>query len=184
MRIRIIAGEFGGRKIDAPRGRNTHPMGERVKNAMFNKIQSFLPGAEVLDVYAGTGALGFEALSRGAERVEFIENNRLAQKIISNNIELLRLNEKRAVLNRASAKSWISQNFDQQFDLVFVDPPYWDVSRQLSTIEKYFGLLKPGAVMVLSLPGKCEEIVVPNEIVVVDVRNYSGATLTFYQRKR
>lgn len=183
MRIRIIAGKYGGRKIDAPRGRNTHPMGERIRNAVFNKIQSELVDAEVLDIYAGTGSLGIESLSRGAKKAVFVDNSRLAQKIIKNNLELLHIDEDAARLFRCSAKSFLSQN-DEKFDIIFTDPPYWDALNQFSTIERIFNLLKPGALMVLSIPGKCEELVVPNEIVVVDVRYYSGATLAFYRKKR
>ena len=183
MRIRVVGGEFGGRMLDSPRGRGTHPMGERIRNALFNSIQQELPGAEVLDAYAGTGALGLEALSRGAAHASFIESGRVAQKIIANNIERLALDEERARLYRTRVNAWISTNPEARFDIIFVDPPYYDFERQLSTVERLLGLLKPGALMVLSKPGKCEEIVANREIVVVDNRSYSNATLTFYRKK-
>jgi 16S rRNA (guanine966-N2)-methyltransferase len=183
MNIRIISGEFGGRVLDAPRGRTTHPMGERIRNALFNSIQAEIPGADVLDVFAGTGALGLEAVSRGANSALLVEKNRLAQKIIAKNIDLLGLEDERAKLYRTTASSWYSTHKDMQFDIIFVDPPYYDINRHLSTVEKILGLLKPGALMVLSRPGKCEELVANNEVVVVDNRSYGDATLTFYRRK-
>lgn len=182
MRVRVIAGMYGGRKLDAPRGRTTHPMGERVRSALFNTIMSELPSAEVLDVFAGTGAVGFEALSRGARRVEAIENSRLAQKVISNNIESLGL-EDEYKLFRGRVSSYISTHPDARFDIIFVDPPYYQINEHLSTIEKLFGLLKPEGLMVLSKPGNSESLVQPNGIVVVDNRSYGEAHLIYYRRK-
>lgn len=186
MRVRIIGGEFGGRIIDSPRGRSTHPMGERIRNALFNSIQHDLSGAVVLDAYAGTGALGLEALSRGAAYATFVESGRVAQKIIAKNIEKLQLDESRAQLCRMRVNSWISTHPDARFDIILVDPPYYSYEKHFSTIERLLGLLKPGALMVLSKPGKCEESVNlrDNRDVVVDVaRSYSGATLVFYRKK-
>ena len=71
MFIRIIAGKYGGRKIDAPDSNRTHPMGERVRNAMFNSIAGEIVGARVLDAFAGTGSIGLEAISRGAKACNF-----------------------------------------------------------------------------------------------------------------
>ena len=78
--VRVIAGKFGGRKIDAPSFDNsrTKPMGERIRNAVFNRVGNELEGASVLDAFAGTGAVGFEALSRGAAHVTFIERDKIA----------------------------------------------------------------------------------------------------------
>ena len=183
MRIRIIAGEFGKRKLDTPPGRGTHPMSERMRNAMFNSIQHEIPGAQILDAFAGTGALGLEALSRGAKSAIFIESGRIAQKVISNNIESLGLGDDQAKLVRSRVNSWISTNPDARFDIIFADPPYYNFEQHFSTIERLFGLLKPGALMVLSKPGKCEELAANDEIVVVDNRSYSQAELTYYRRK-
>lgn len=186
MRVRIAGGEFGGRLLDAPRGRSTHPMGERIRNALFNSIQHELNGAEVLDAYAGTGAVGLEALSRGAAHASFIESGRIAQKVIAGNIERLHLDETRARLYRTRVNAWISTRQDARFDIIFVDPPYYDFERHLSTVERLLGLLKPGALMILSKPGKCEESVNlrDNRDVVVDVaRSYSSATLVYYRKK-
>jgi 16S rRNA (guanine966-N2)-methyltransferase len=178
MNIRIISGEFGGRKIEAPDTGKTHPMSERVRNALFNSIAHDIEGAKVLDVFAGTGAVGLEALSRGAHDVTFIERDRTAQAILAKNIATVGA-ESRATLIRASAENWIINNPESVYDLIFVDPPYDDT--QFSTVSQFFGLLKPGALMVLSHPGR-GEIPTKTGVVVVDNRSYGNAYLTFYRR--
>lgn len=179
MNIRVIGGEFGGRLLDAPAGRRMHPMGERIRNALFNSIGSEVQGAKVLDAFAGTGAVGLEALSRGASHATFIERDRLLQKILAGNIERLRV-EDRTALIRSSVASWIDTIEEEKFDIIFVDPPYHDT--QFSTVSRLFDLLKPGALMVLSHPGK-GEVPAKTGVVVVDNRSYGNADLTFYRRR-
>jgi 16S rRNA (guanine966-N2)-methyltransferase len=178
MNIRVISGEFGGRKIEAPDNDRTHPMGERIRNALFNSVGSDVEGATVLDAFAGTGAIGLEALSRGAKAATFIEKDRIAQKILAKNITSLGL-EERSVVVRTTVRNWLDTAIDQRFDLIFADPPYHDP--QLSTAEKLFDLLLPNGLMVLSHPGRGEA---PTRFgfVVVDNRSYGNAVLTFYRR--
>lgn len=178
MNIRIIAGRFGGRTIEGSGTERTHPMGERIRNALFNTIGAELEGAAVLDAFAGSGALGLEALSRGASRATFVERDRVAQQIIANNIELLGVGEV-ARLARAPVAGWV-ETTGEQFDIIFADPPYHDL--QLSTVRKLTKLLKPNGLMVLSYPGRGE---VPTElgVVVVDNRSYGDAALAFYRKE-
>jgi 16S rRNA (guanine966-N2)-methyltransferase len=179
VNVRIISGEFGGRKIDAPDGTRTHPMSERIRNALFNSLGGEVEGADVLDVFAGTGAVGFEALSRGAKNVTFIEKDRIAQKVLAKNIGLLHV-ESRASIVRTTASNWLENNIQARFDLIFADPPYHDP--QLSTASRFLDLLKPGGLMVLSHPGRGEELT-RTGVVVVDNRSYGNAFLTFYRRE-
>lgn len=179
VNLRITGGEFGSRKIDAPDGTRTHPMGDRIRTALFNKINTELDGAEVLDAFAGTGALGFEALSRGAKSATFVERDRIAQKVIAKNIQTLNVDDQ-AHLVRSSVAAWLDTANTQLYDIIFVDPPYHDL--QFSTVSKLFGLLKPGALMVLSHPGRSESPTKPG-VVVVDNRSYGDATLTFFRRE-
>lgn len=180
--VRVIAGKYGGRKIDAPSFANsrTKPMGERIRNALFNKVAGEIDGAVVLDAFAGTGAVGFEALSRGASRVTFIERDKIAQKIISKNMVLLGC-EDDAEIVRTSVNNWMETSEPTSYDIIFADPPYHDL--QLSTVSKLLGLLKPNGLMVLSWTGRGE---VPNlaktGIVVVDNRSYGNAHLTSFRR--
>lgn len=179
--IRVISGKFGGRKLDAPHQDNsrTKPMGERIRNAMFNSIGSEVAGANVLDAFAGTGSVGLEALSRGAEHVTFIERDKIAQKILSKNIASLSA-ENETHLVRSSVNSWIDSQNDDIYDIIFADPPYPDP--QFSTVSKLFRLLKPTGLMVLSHPGRGEGPNLENGIVVVDNRSYGNAYLTFFRR--
>jgi len=177
MNVRIIAGKFGGRRIETPDGKRTHPMSERVRGAMFNSIGDEIKDARVLDAFAGSGAVGIEALSRGAAHVTFIERDRVAQKVIIENIHLLGI-EERTKLIKAPVSGWINTYDGEPFDLIFVDPPYHDP--QFSTVLQLLGLLKPGALMVLSKPGRSESPTKPG-VVVVDNRSYGDAALTYYR---
>ena len=179
MNIRIISGKYGKRNIAAPDGNRTHPMGERIRNALFNSIGSEVINADVLDAFAGTGSIGLEALSRGAKHATFIEKDRAAQKVIDENITTLNVDDA-AKLIKASVASWVSTYDGPLFDIIFADPPYQDV--QFSTVTSLMGLLKPGALMVLSHPGRSECPTRPG-VVVVDNRSYGDATLTLFRRE-
>jgi len=176
MRIRLISGQFGGRFIDAPDTSRTHPMSERIRNAMFNIIGD-VDGQRVLDAFAGTGSLGFEALSRGAQSVTFIERDRVAQKVIAENIELLGV-EPSAKLIKSSIAGWDETSENDKFDLIFADPPYHDL--QFSTVLRLINHLNPNGLMVLSHPGR-ESVPTVNGVVVVDNRSYGDAALAFYR---
>ena len=178
MNVRLISGLYGGRIIEGSGSSRTHPMGERIRNAIFNKIGSEIVDAEVLDAFAGSGALGLEALSRGAKKVTFVERDRIAQKIISNNVTLLGVDAQSSLI-KAPVSGWV-KTASKQFDLIFADPPYHDP--QLSTVTELFSLLKPNGLMVLSYPGRSEK---PTEtgVVVVDNRSYGNAAIAFYRKE-
>ncbi len=176
MRVRLIAGEFGGRFIDCPDTSRTHPMGERIRSSLFN-ILGDVSGMQVLDAFAGSGAVGLEALSRGAAMVTFVEKDRIAQKVIGQNIELLGVAD-RSKLIKASVSSWSETADSQLYDLIVADPPYHDL--QLSTVAKLVRYLKPQGLMVLSQPGR-ESVPTVNGVVVVDNRSYGDAALAFYR---
>ncbi len=180
MNIRIIAGVFGSRKLDAPDRSSTHAMSERVRSALFNSLGDEVQGARVLDAFAGSGSLGLEAMSRGAREVIFVDRDRIAAKIIAKNSRDLGTEDKIKVIC-AGVASWIATTDQSDFDLIFADPPYHDP--QFSTVKKLFGLLKPGALMVLSHPGK-GEVPIQNGIVVVDNRSYGNAHLTLFRREQ
>lgn len=178
MRMRVIAGELGGRLFEAPQGHVTHPMAERVRGALFNSLGD-LSGKTVLDAFAGTGALGFEAISRGAKRAVLIEKDRRAQQTIMQNIQQLGL-EDRVVLVRAGAHTWSETHTDELFDIVLCDPPYDKM--QLSTVSDLVRHVNKNGLMVLSYPGR-ESAPTVNGVVVVDKsKSYGDAALAFYHR--
>ncbi len=181
-KIRVISGKFGNRKIDAPSFDNsrTKPMGERIRNAIFNKIGDEITDAEVLDAFAGTGAIGLEALSRGANHVTFIERDKLAQKILSKNILSLGADDNSTIV-RTSVNNWLENYKGGYYDIIIADPPYHDP--QLSTVSKLFSLLKPNGLMVLSWLGRGGmPINDETKIVVVDNRSYGNAIITSFRR--
>ena len=179
MNLRIISGKFGGRTIQAPDGKITHPMGDRVRGSLFSIINSELDGADILDIFAGTGSLGLEALSRGANSATFVDRDRIACKVLNDNIKILGVEGKSKAFCMG-ASTWFDKNQGNFYDIIFADPPYNNL--QLSTVTRLGGLLKPNGLMVLSYPGK-GEVPPVNGIVVVDNRSYGTAALAFYRKK-
>ena len=118
--MRVIAGTHRGRRIAAPKGLATRPTGDRVREAAFNLIGP-VDGAAVLDLFAGSGALGIEALSRGAASVTFVESDRAACRTIGENLERLQLTGARVACGDAV---WALRQETRTYDLVLVDPPY------------------------------------------------------------
>jgi 16S rRNA (guanine966-N2)-methyltransferase len=178
MNVRLIAGRFGGRIIEGSATNRTHPMSERIRNALFNKLGESVEGARVLDAFAGSGAVGLEALSRGAKEVVFVEKDKIAAKLIGQNIDKLGVDEQTQLI-KAPVNSWLQTSKHERFDLIFADPPYHDP--QFSTALQLLDLLKPNGLMVLSYPGR-GEAPTANGVVVVDNRSYGTAALVFYQK--
>lgn len=179
MRMRIIAGKYGGQTFDSPDSAATHPMGERMRGALFN-ILGDISGQTLLDPFAGSGAISFEAVSRGVTSSIALDSDRLAQRILHKNIGALRLGNK-ITLVKANCRMWSQQNPDVKFDLIIADPPYHDM--QLSTVSLLVSHLKPNGLMVLSYPGRGSAPTV-NGVVVVDNRLYGDAALAFYRPKQ
>jgi len=122
---RIIAGTYGGRRILTPKGDGTRPTSDRVREAMFSSLESELGGFEdlhVLDLFAGSGALGLETMSRGAQHVQFVESDGRAAAVVRANVRELGI--ARAAVARTTAQAFLAHPHDPRFDLVFVDPPY------------------------------------------------------------
>lgn len=122
---RIIAGSLGGRRLETPKGDGTRPTSDRVREALFSSLDAELGGfdaLEVLDLFAGSGALGLETLSRGAARATFVEADRRAAATIRRNIAALGLQN--ATVRTMKAAAFVAGPHDAGFDLVLVDPPY------------------------------------------------------------
>jgi 16S rRNA (guanine966-N2)-methyltransferase len=132
--LRIIAGEFKGRRLKAPAGRTVRPTGDRVKEAWFSILQQSIPDARVLDLFAGSGALGFEALSRGAVSVDFVENSKASLAAIRDNATTLNVGD-RVTIHRSDALRFAERLQPAQYDMAFADPPYaTDEAERLVTL--------------------------------------------------
>jgi len=123
---RVIAGSAGGRTLRTPPGSGTRPTSDRVREAVFSALDArdAVRGARVLDLYAGSGALGLEAASRGAARVVLVESDRRAADVIAGNARELKLAGTRVVRSTVAAHLFPDPDPDEPSDLVFVDPPY------------------------------------------------------------
>jgi 16S rRNA (guanine966-N2)-methyltransferase len=117
--VRVVAGAFRGRRLQAPRGRRTRPTADRVREALFSMLGD-VSGAWVLDLYAGSGALGIEALSRGAASAVFVESDARAATIVERNLAALGLEQ---TVVRQDVERFLARA-ETRFDLVFCDPPY------------------------------------------------------------
>lgn len=122
--LRIIGGEHGGRKLRFPSLRGLRPTGDRTRETLFNWLQPVIKGSHCLDMFAGSGALGFEAASRGAASVTMIEQQGAAVRQLQENIGLLQLSPGVEVV-RDSSPAWLAKS-SRRFDIVFLDPPFAD----------------------------------------------------------
>ncbi len=122
MTLRIIAGKFKGRQLKIPKTNTTRPTSSILREALFNICQFEIANAKVLDLYAGSGAIGFEALSRGAAHVTFVEKNKQASECIRENIALLQVASQITLLPLDAISSL--KKMKQPFDLIYIDPPY------------------------------------------------------------
>jgi 16S rRNA (guanine966-N2)-methyltransferase len=149
--LRVIAGSYRGRRLRAPRGKTTRPTSDRVKEALFAMLGE-VEDARVLDLFAGTGALGIEALSRGARQAVFVERDQVAIEALRANLAALGLDEQRARVRREPAAEALRQARERKetYDLVLVDPPYGRAGETLARLAGALrDLLAPGARVVV-----------------------------------
>ncbi len=173
--MRIIAGKYKGKPIKTPDVAGTHPMGEREKLALFNMVGNNLDGLMVLDAYAGSGALGIEALSRGAEKVVFVEKSpKVARVIIAN---LQGIGEISADGYQVICKDVKNLNLTEKFDLIIADPPYDNFDTQ--SVANLIGFLKNDGILVLSHPNEALEI---EGLELTKTRKYARAHISIYKR--
>lgn len=153
--MRVVAGEAGGRRLIAPEGSDTRPTLDRVREAMFNSLVSLgaVDGAKVLDLYAGSGALGIEALSRGAISCVFVDTGRDARKAIATNLVTTGF-VVQSIVAPQDAVTWLRQASTSadlehsRFDLVLIDPPYAAEDDLWSEVLNFVGIIAAGGVVV------------------------------------
>ena len=133
--MRIIAGEFRGRTLKAPADKRVRPTADRVREAWFSIIAQELPGATVLDLFAGSGALGLEALSRGADHVDFVEISKASLTALRGNVAELDA-EDRVTIHKADALRFVAKLPEAAFGVAFADPPY-DTDQALQLVQSF-----------------------------------------------
>ncbi len=122
--MRIISGKYKGHHLVSFKGDHLRPTTDRVKEALFNKIQFELEGAIVLDLFSGTGNLGLEAISRGAEKVVFVDENPKSIEILKKNIEKLKVEKSSYEIVTLDAFRFLKKSTDRKFNFIFIDPPF------------------------------------------------------------
>ena len=173
--MRIIAGTAKGRPLKGPKGPATRPMMDRAKEAIFSMLEPVIADSAVVDLYAGSGSLGLEALSRGAASVVFVEARRAAARVLAENVEAVGLGGEIVI---GTVEDWLAGH-GGHFDLAFVDPPY-DVP--LPSVEAVLGRLvrrlSDGATVVVHRRSGSGEVAGPPGLSVVDRRRYGDAEIT------
>ncbi len=175
--MRVISGTLKGRFFESPGSYKTRPMGGRVKSAIFNSLGD-VSDLTVLDAYAGSGALSFESLSRGAKHATIIELDSRAVRTLQESIDKLGLSEV-ATLIQGNCIGWSNRSTDQTFDIVFCDPPYDAVL--ITNIAKLARHVSDTGILVLSWPKHVGVEPIPG-FEVIRSQDYAAALLVFYRR--
>lgn len=138
--MRIIAGDLKGRRIDAPSWAGLRPTSDKLRETLFNVLAAQVPGARLLDGFAGTGAVGIEALSRGAAHVTFVERDPRAARLIAGNLERCGIHDRHAII-RARLADALPGLAAGDFDVIFLDPPYGprELDRALTAADRLSG---------------------------------------------
>ena len=183
--MRIIAGESRGRRIKSVHRSGTRPTMDRVRESLFDMLTPRISGCTFLDLFAGTGSVGLEALSRGAIRAAFVDANRSCASAIRENLALMSRQADAIVVNRhwSSALKQLAEH-GETFDIVFADPPYEDENVLNSVVARVVerGLLRPGGRLVLQ---HTIRLTLPDEldgpVCRLDSRRFGETLLSFYR---
>jgi 16S rRNA (guanine(966)-N(2))-methyltransferase RsmD len=181
--LRVISGKLKGKRLFTPKGLELRPTSDRVKEAIFDILQDCIGGREVLDLFAGTGALGIEALSRGAKRAVFLEESPRSLAVLYQNIEACRLQEQAEVLPRQVQEGihFLSRRGDA-FDLVFLDPPYGKGLARKTLQALSGGKILAGGALIVAEHSPAEDLDLIPRLERTDHRKY-GSTLVCFFRK-
>jgi len=179
--LRIIAGRDRGRKIIYEESEGLRPTPDRVRENLFNILQSDIPNAAVLDLFAGTGAFAFEALSRGADNAVIADKSGDCIKNIKRNIDALKTPSIKYRILHSDYSYTIKMLFGQKFDIIYIDPPY-NADYYDDCIEKLLGggLVSDGGFIVAEMPFD-KEVNLPQNAVVTDTRAYGSVKLMFIE---
>jgi 16S rRNA (guanine966-N2)-methyltransferase len=177
--VRVVAGSRKGHRISAPRGVVTRPTGDRVRESAFALVGP-LADATVLDLFAGSGAMGIEALSRGAARCVFVESDRAACAVITKNLEKLELTSAVVLCRDVAHALREEQGRRHRYDLVLADPPYDDWKRHESVLAELLPeILEPVGVAVVETAARVEPEL---PLALVTSRRYGSARVTLFRK--
>ena len=177
--MRITGGTSKGRNLKVPAGSKVRPTSDKVKQALFNILGEKVNKSSFLDLFAGAGGIGIEALSRGAERVVFVDDARDSLHVIKKNMELIGFS-KRAEIVGAKAEKYLKK-VSEQFDIVFLDPPYTLEQEPVLNLIAESGILKPDAIVVAEHFKKQPSPKQAGELMLTREAVYGDTVLAFYK---
>jgi 16S rRNA (guanine966-N2)-methyltransferase len=177
--MRVTGGIGKGRKLKIPAGSRVRPTSDKVKQALFNILGQKVEGALFLDLFAGIGGIGIEALSRGAGRVVFVDDSRDSLKIIKKNVEQTGFAERAQVV--ASKAETFLKKTSEQFDIVFIDPPYSLALEPLLVVIGETGILKPDSILIAEHFKKHPSIEHTGNLLLYREAQYGDTVLAFYR---
>lgn len=184
--MRIISGKARGTKLYTLEGENTRPTLDRVKESIFNIIQNEIEGAKILDLFAGSGAIGLEFLSRGAEKAVLCDKSKEALNIIKKNIEKTHMEQNVQVFN-TDFENCLEQLKNEQFDIIYLDPPYATdyILRSLNKIIK-LDIAKEESLIIIETDdeSRIEKEIKNLDVEIVDKRKYGRAAIIFLSLKK
>lgn len=185
---RIVAGTRGGRRIATPRGRDTRPTSDRVREALFSTLESLtgVAGSRFADLYAGSGAVGLEAASRGAAAVLLVESDPVAARIVRDNIAVLGLGQT-CRLSTETVPAALAMRAGEPYQIVFADPPYGMDGRELAVVLAMLvdnAWLAPDSVLVVERPTRSPEPSWPERVTPDRARRYGETTLWYGRRAK
>jgi 16S rRNA (guanine966-N2)-methyltransferase len=182
MSSRVIAGQAKGRKLKSVPGNDTRPIMDRVKEALFSIIGPDIIDAHMLDLFAGTGAVGIEALSRGAEYVLFNEINRAAVRVIEDNLETTRL-QAGAEIRSADAFELLKYPSETPFDYIYVAPPQYKGMwrKALETLDTTPAWIAPETSVIVQIDPKEQAAITLTHLRAYDERRYGNTLLWFFE---
>ncbi|WP_299202812.1 16S rRNA (guanine(966)-N(2))-methyltransferase RsmD [uncultured Amphritea sp.] len=184
QQLRIIGGEWRGRKLNFPEVEGLRPTPDRVRETLFNWLALYIPGGRCLDLFSGSGALGFEALSRGAAHVTMIDNSSMVIRQLRQNIQDLKTQS--AELITGSALDWLekrSSDLEVQFDVVFIDPPFrQELAEQCCLLLEQKSMLADNAMIYLETEKELTNPMVPDNWELYREKTAGQVTYRLYQR--
>ena len=184
MSLRVIAGKAKGRKLKSVPGDTTRPITDRVKEALFNIIAGDVVDSNWWDLFAGTGAVGIEALSRGASFVRFSDANRVPVETIKSNVEHCGF-QSQAEIRRADAFAYLASSPDRTFEYIYVAPPQYQEmwSKTLELVDENIGWLAEDSWVIVQIAPKEHKPLELENLQEFEQRKYGSTLLIFYERK-
>jgi 16S rRNA (guanine(966)-N(2))-methyltransferase RsmD len=182
--LRVISGSAKGKKLKAPAGLNTRPITDMIKEALFNVLGAKVPNAKLLDLFAGSGSVGIEALSRGAQSVVFVDNSVEALKVVKENLNNCSFTREYHILRNDVFKALgLLKRHNSKFDLIYVDPPFTNekIFNEIMEAIDVMDILEPEGIVIIRTPRR-KEMPIFDRLQEYRLNHYGESSLHYYRR--